>query len=68
MAGLYAIRSFITGKWLSNLFEDTHKKTFQSEDLETAYYWDNQRTAEEIAKQECGVVIDLLGYEENKGN
>lgn len=64
MEGLYAIRSRLNGKWLSNLFEDTHSQTFQGETLEDAYYWNIKQIAEEIAKTENGVVVDLIGLGE----
>jgi hypothetical protein len=57
----YAIRSKLNGKYLSNLFEDTHAKTFQASEPKSgaAYFWNIKQIAESIAQNENGEVIEV---------
>lgn len=54
----YVIKSNITGKYLSHLFEDTHEKTFQAPEVvrSEVYFWDDLLTAEHVAEEENGSV------------
>lgn len=56
---IYAIRSNKTGKYLSNLFEDDHNKTFQAVNFDrTKCYWYSIKSiAENIAGQLNGVIV-----------
>lgn len=58
---LYAIQSSINGRYLSNLFEDDHAKTFQavSPNGRDAYRYSDKKTAQSAARQLCGIVTEV---------
>lgn len=55
----YAIKSNVNGKYLSNLFEDTHSAMFQGTRIsrDDCYFWDIGDIAEDVARNENGSVV-----------
>lgn len=46
---MYTLQSIYTGKYISSLFSDEHKQTFQANTINDAYTWENRDTALKIA-------------------
>ena len=51
---MFTLKSTITGKYITALFEDKHKNIFTSEDIEQAYKWNEQ-----LAVYHLSLVIGL---------
>lgn len=48
----YTLQSTINGNYISNLFNDSHDKTFEAKDIKDAYRWDNREIVEKIRTSE----------------
>jgi len=61
MTKKYILQSKLNGKYLSNLFEDTHNKMFQGTKIDREiYYYDIKQIAEDVAAQIDAIVIEVL--------
>lgn len=60
----YAIQSNINGKFLSNMFENSHNKIFQGRSITSdVYFWNNKAIAESIANKENGKIIEVSSWQ-----
>ena len=48
----FTLQSTINGKYISDLFSDSHEETFQATKIERAYRWKNLSILEKIMQAE----------------